>query len=185
MRKITTIVLAAVLLGGRAGAVCAVENDYRPYLGAGYAYDEVRAKGHHSYHNAGIVNIGSVYNKYFGTELFYQYADKHKFGGGEDLKNSSFRAYGLDMAAYLPLGCDGRLAPTATLGIGEYVFKNEHRFAKDRRERGWGYRFGAGLTYHLDENWALRGLYRYIKLDKVNGTDHINEYSFGFRYTFD
>ena len=184
MKKLTTIALTAVLFGGQTSAAGAIENDYRPYLGVSYAYDEARAEGYHSYHNAGIVNIGSVYNRYFGTELFYQYTDKHKFGSGEDLKNSSFQAYGLDILAYLPLGCEGRLAPTATLGIGEYVFKNEHRYGKDQRERAWGYRFGVGLTYHWDENWALRGLYRYVKLDRAGALDHLNEYTFGVRYTF-
>ena len=70
------------------------------------------------------------------------------------------------------------------MGFGEYSFKHDFRFSKDRRDRGWGYRFGGGLTYHIDENWSARLLARYVKIDRVDGIDHMNEYSFGVRYTF-
>lgn len=184
MKKLTTMLTLTAIVCLSAASAGAIENVYKPYLGVNYAYGEIRADGAHSYHNAGSVNLGSVYNKYFGTELFYQYSDKHKFDAADDIKNTSFQAYGLDMMAYLPLGCEGRFAPTATLGLGEYSFKHNFRFSKDRRDRGWGYRFGGGLTYHMDENWSARVLARYIKLDKVDGLDHMNEYSLGLRYTF-
>lgn len=184
MQKITTALLLAAGVCLNAASARTIENDYKPYLGVNYAYGEVRAEGAHAYHNSGSFNLGSVYNKYFGTELFYQYSDKHKFDAGSDLKNTAFQAYGLDLMAYLPLGCEGRLAPTATMGFGEYSFKHDFRFSKDRRDRGWGYRFGGGLTYHIDENWSARLLARYVKIDRVDGIDHMNEYSFGVRYTF-
>lgn len=184
MQKITTVALLTVSACLVAPAAGAIENDYKPYIGVNYAYGEVRAQNRHAYHNSGSLNIGSVYNKYFGTELFYQYSDKHKFGSSDNLKNSEFQAYGLDLMAYLPLGCEGRLAPTATLGIGEYAFKHDYRTAKDRRDRGWGYRFGGGLTYHIDESWSARLLARYVKFNKIDGLDHMNEYSVGLRYTF-
>lgn len=184
MQKITTTILLAAVLGLNTGTASAIENNYRPYLGVNYTYDTVHAEGHHSYHNAGSLNFGSIYNKYFGTELFYQYSDRQKFNGGHDMKNSRFQSYGLDMLAYLPLGCDGIIAPTATMGIGEYIFKNNYRFSQNRRDRGWGYRFGGGLTYNLNENWSARLLARYIKIDHINNIDHMTEYSFGVRYIF-
>ena len=108
MQKITTALLLAAGVCLNAASARAIENDYKPYLGVNYAYGEVRAEGAHAYHNSGSFNLGSVYNKYFGTELFYQYSDKHKFDAGSDLKNTAFQAYGLDLMAYLPLGCEGR-----------------------------------------------------------------------------
>ena len=109
MQKITTALLLAAGVCLNAASARAIENDYKPYLGVNYAYGEVRAEGAHAYHNSGSFNLGSVYNKYFGTELFYQYSDKHKFDAGSDLKNTAFQAYGLDLMAYLPLGCDNGL----------------------------------------------------------------------------
>ncbi len=184
MQKITTVMLLTAAFGLSAGNAAAVENDYKPYLGVNYAYDTVKADDYHSYHNSGSLTLGSVYNPYFGTELFYQYSDKHKFHTTDNLKDSAFQAYGLDMLAYLPLGCDGAFAPTATMGIGEYTFKHNYRFSRDRRDHGWGYRFGGGLTYNIDQNWSARLLARYIKTDQLDNLDHITEYSLGVRYTF-
>ena len=184
MKKINKFLLVAGCLVNTVSNANAIENDYKPYMGSNYAYNEIRAKGTHSYHNSASLNLGSVYNKYFGTEVFYQYADKYKFGQSSLLKNSSFQAYGLDMMAYLPLGCEGIIAPTVTLGLGEYIFKHSYRGYKNQRDHGWGYRFGLGVTYNISQNWSVRGLYRYVKLDKIDRVDHINEYSLGIRYTF-
>lgn len=70
MQKITTALLLAAGVCLNAASARAIENDYKPYLGVNYAYGEVRAEGAHAYHNSGSFNLGSVYNKYFGTELF-------------------------------------------------------------------------------------------------------------------
>ena len=181
MKKLTTAILFSAIFSTQA---MAIENDYRPYVGINYAYDTLNAKGHHAYLNNVSVNLGSTYNKYFGTELFYQYSDRQDFKSG-DLSHSQLKGYGLDMLAYLPLGCYGRIAPTATMGIGEYTLTNSYRIAKKQRDHGYGYRFGAGITYHIDNNWSARLMARYIKTDHLQNVDHINEVSLGIRYTFD
>jgi len=161
----------------------AIENDYKPYIGADYAYVSTTAKGLHSNNNSVRAVLGSVYNPYFGTEIFYQYAgkDKHKF---REINASSFNAYGLDMLTYLPLGNSG-IAPLATAGLGYYSVKHRLADHSHNNDYGWGYRFGGGVQYDFNDNWALRGIVRYIKTDKINRYDHLTEYVMGLRYTFD
>ena len=55
-----------------SSSVYAIENNYRPYVGVDYLYSTLNAKRIDSYLNSGSLVIGSEYNKYFGTEVFYQ-----------------------------------------------------------------------------------------------------------------
>ena len=183
MKKITTILLSYLLIGFYSHNSQAIENEYIPYIGTSYNYSDTNNKGGNSYNNSVTVNLGSIYNKYFGTELFYQYSDKHKFGASSTIKNSRFQSYGLDIMGYLPLGKKEDIAPTLTMGIGEYTFKQDYNQGKDLKDHGWGYRFGGGLTYSVNNNLALRCIFRYIKLDGMKNIDHINEYTFGIRYS--
>ncbi len=161
----------------------AIDNVYKPYLGINYAYTTATAKNIRPHNNSASIILGSTYNPYFSTEMFFQYSDKDKISNSETAK-TSFHAYGLDTIAYLPLGCSGAIAPLATLGIGEYTVKNKLINSFHKKDHGYGYRFGGGLSYNIDENWSLRGIARYIKTDKIRNYDHITEYTLGMRYTF-
>lgn len=183
MRKLVTKLAAAAVLTAVAAPAQAIENEYRPYLGLNYAYVRANAKSLRPDYNSASATLGSVYNRYFGTEVFLQYAGKDKMKH-RDLKNTSFNAYGLDMLAYLPLGCEGGIAPLATAGIGQYTFKHKYADGGHNDDHGWGYRFGAGLQYNIDANWAVRAIARYIHTDKIDGYDHLAEYTAGIRYTF-
>lgn len=179
---ITAAIASAAIFA--ASPAAAIDNVYRPYIGAAYAYDTARADGYHSYYNSGALIVGSTYNPYFSTEVFYQHSDKAKYNSRHNLKSSYFQAYGLDMLGYLPLGCEGTIAPVATMGIGEYTLKNDYRFGKDRRDHGWGYRFGGGLRYNLAADWSAVALVRYVKLDGIKDHDHLTEYSLAVKYVF-
>ena len=89
--------------------------EFRPYVGAQYNYTKVDAEVEPNF-NSGSVFIGTEYNKYFGTEVFYQLSDEDEDAGVE----SDFEAYGLDAYAYLPLGCDRVWSVFATAGIANY-----------------------------------------------------------------
>ncbi len=172
---------AAVLVSLPAQAA---ELKYIPYLGLDYAYVEASAKSlNPNYHAAGI-NLGTKYNDYFGTELFFNQSgsDAKKTNSGK--YKTSYRAYGLDIAAYLPLGCYHTFDLTATAGIGEYVFEEKLNGGKHHKNSAWGYRIGAGLMYNLSENISLRVLVRYVGLDNIAPFDHFNEYTLGLRYHF-
>ncbi len=162
----------------------AVENDYKPYVGISYNYNDFNAKGFDSYNNSASIILGSTYNKYFSTEMFYQYSDEDKHGSSSGIKNSSFYGYGLDMVAYLPLGCEEKVSLLATAGMGIYTVKTEYD-AMTTRDHGKGYRFGGGFSYNIDDNLSLRFITRHVELDKVKNYDHFMEYSLAVRYVFD
>ena len=171
------------LVTGISFSAHAIENQYKPYIGLNYAYTSVTAKNFHPHHNGISAVLGSVYNPYFGTELFYQYGGKDNISH-KPVDTTSFFAYGLDTIAYLPLGCNGSIAPLATLGIGEYTFKNKLITSFHKKDHGYGYRFGGGMSYNIDEHWSLRGIARYIKTDKIKTYDHLTEYTIGLKYIF-
>jgi len=177
------ILLAALVLA--AAKAEAVENVYRPYLGIDYAYTETQAKNVSPKTNSAIVSFGSEYNKYFGTELWYQKSFTATASKTAENKTKySFRAFGLDMYAYLPMFCEQKFAPLATLGIGRYAAKKKNLTGKSNDDDGTGYRFGAGAQYQIDEHLSVRALFRYVKLDRLADVDHINEVAAGVRYTF-
>ena len=161
----------------------AIDNEYKPYLGLNYGYTSVTAKNLHPHHNSVSAVLGSTYNRFFSTEVFYQYAGKDTLGNNA-VRNTRFDAYGLDAIAYLPLGCEGHIAPLATAGIGQYTFRNKLINDHHKKDHGWGYRFGGGLQYNIDNNWAARAIVRYIHTDDIRYHDHLTEYTVGLRYTF-
>lgn len=161
----------------------AIQNEYTPYLALNYGYTSVTAKGSHPHHNSISAVLGSTYNRFFSTEVFYQFTDKDTLGHNA-IRNTRFDAYGLDALAYLPLGCEGRIAPLATAGIGQYTFRNKMINDHHKKDHGWGYRFGGGLQYNIDNNWSARAIVRYIHTDDIKYHDHLTEYTVGIRYTF-
>ena len=178
MQKIIPGLIITAAFVAAAPQAKAAENVYRPYLGAAYSYDIGRARGYHSFNNSGALILGSTYNPYFSTELFYQYSDQ------DNGSRARFQGYGLDALAYLPLGCEGTIAPVSTIGIGEYSIKTDYRLSKDRRDRGYGYRFGGGLRYNLNDRTSLTALVRHIELDHIDKYDHLTEYSLAVKYIF-
>lgn len=153
---------------------------YIPYIGLDYSYLDANAKSASPYYNSGSFNLGTKYNDYFGTELFYQQSADYKKHGSK----SSYRAYGLDINAYLPLGCYNTVELFATAGAGEYVFKFHPQGTKSHNESAVGYRWGGGLIYNISENISVRAAVRYINLDLISDYDHMAEYSLGIRYYF-
>lgn len=180
-----TLAAAAVFMIAFANsAKAAQDGEYIPYVGIDYTYTDANVKYDRPHYNSGSVNIGTYYNKFFGTEMFYQRSDSHKEGHGADKSKTSFQAYGLDLMGYLPLGCDQTFALIGTVGIGEYIVRNQYSLGKGNRDHGIGYRAGAGVLYNVDENWGIRVLARYVNLNHINDYDHMMEYSAGVRYTF-
>lgn len=168
----------------------AVEMKYNPYVGINYNYTDANAHRQSPYYNSASINLGTSYNKYFGTELFYQYSDSYKKSNkttGEK-RSSDFQAYGLDLMGYLPLGCDQVFSLIGTVGIGEYKFEKKNGYmtigSHKHNDSGYGYRAGLGAQYDLDENWTIRGIARYVGLDQVKDFDHMMEYSAGIKYNF-
>ncbi|MBR2299231.1 MAG: porin family protein [Alphaproteobacteria bacterium] len=159
------------------------ENVYIPYLGIDGIYNRAKMKQLKPEYFGVNFNIGTTYNRYFGTEIFYQqtgHSTKHLFSD-EKLK-TSYRAYGLDLNGYLPLSPSFDL--TAGIGIATYVLSQKATHISHSSDEGYGYRFSGGLLYHFNKNCSLRAVARYVSLDHISNAHHIAEYVLGLRYNF-
>ena len=165
--------VSALVLAGNVNAL-----EFRPYVGAQYNYTQVDAEFEPNL-NSGSVFVGTEYNKYFGTEVFYQVSDEDDDKGTK----SDFTSYGLDAYAYLPLGCDQIWSVFATGGIANYDLDVKYDEGK-HEDNGLGYRLGAGVQYNITNNIAIRALGRYVWTDKLEGVDSFTEFSLGAKYTF-
>lgn len=182
-----TIATLLVAVSTFAVAANANASDFKPYVGVDYNYNN----GNEFNYNSGTVNIGTQYNDYFGTEVFYQKSD-------DDVKNvrnsaekhtSSFQAYGLDLNGYLPMGCEQEFALIGSVGIGEYTFANSYNWTGNENsdDHGIGYRFGLGGLYNVTSDVAVKAMARYVKFNKLadtTGQTDMVEYTAGVRYNF-
>lgn len=181
--------IATLLVAVSTFAVAAnanAENSFRPYVGVDYNYDN----GNGNDFNSGSVNVGTQFNDYFGTEVFYQRSDNDvKTKGLARQETRYFNAYGIDLNGYLPMGCEQEFALIGSVGAGEYEFNTGYNAAgwANNRDHGFGYRFGLGGLYNVTDNVALKAMARYIKFDKLadetEETDMM-EYTAGVRYNF-
>ena len=184
MKKITFLLTSAIIAAGFIKKAAADDYKYIPYIGVDYVYSQTNAKGLKPYHNAADVRLGSDYSQYFATELFFQQSDSNKRRPDGEILKTSYRAYGLDLLAYLPLDCGKRFSLLATAGIGEYVYNTKLLPNKHHNEHGYGYRFGGGFKYALSQNWQTRFVARHVSFDHLHGYDHNMEYSAGIEYHF-
>ena len=158
-------------------------NVYVPYIGVDGIYNVAKAKQIKPQYYGAAVNLGTTYNQYFGTEIFYhQTGSKVKKISDDEKFKTSYRAYGLDLIGYLPVATNFKL--TANIGVATYVFKEKTTGKKHSDDEGYGYRFGAGFMYDLSKNISLRALARYINFDHISDVDHEAEYVLGLRYYF-
>jgi opacity protein-like surface antigen len=158
--------------------------NYVPYIGASYSYSVAHADKAKPNYNIGGIYIGSEYGKYFGTEIFFNQSTYDNNYINNIKTRTSYRAYGLDLMAYLPLGCDHRFDLVGTAGVGEYVFAKKIKGDKHHNDSGWGYRFGGGLKYNFTQNWQTKALARYVNFDRVSDFNHQMEYSLNLEYHF-
>ncbi len=160
-------------------------NIYTPYIGIDGIYGKMNAKGFNPFYLGAKATIGTTYNSYFGTELFFEQV-------GSDSKKidihhkytSSYRAYGLDLIGYLPFGQNKTFQMLASAGIGEYVFKEKLSGQKHHNNSAYGYRLGGGALYHLNNNLALKAMVYYTNFDHISHMDHMLSYTLGLRYFF-
>lgn len=177
--KNTIALMAAASAFAFAANASAME--FTPYVAADYTYTDAQnlAEVH-----GGKVSVGTDYNKYFGTEVFYQRTGSDRVHTGGETYEYSLQSYGLDVNGYLPLGCDQTFALVGTAGIANIDVKHKEPGDSRKTENGVGYRLGAGFEYDLTSNVAVRAMYRYTFTDKLAGLDHMNEYSLGVKYSF-
>lgn len=184
MKKITFLLTTAFLAVCYSQTSKADSYNYTPYIGVDYTYEKMKSPTIEPYHNAIGLHIGSDYSRYFGTEIFFNQSEgdkRHKNGTGI---KTSYRSYGLDLMAYLPLGCYKRFSLLGTVGVGEYVFKITRVPQKHNDEHERGYRFGGGFKYAVSKNIGFRMIARRVNFDKSSNYKHSMEYSTGIEYHF-
>lgn len=163
--------------------VCTVnaENAYRPYIGADISYNRAKTNFVKPDYYAAMLNLGTTYNTYFGTEIFYQQAAARTetVSTGQKYK-TSFRGYGLDAIITAPVF--SKFDAHFSLGLASYVFSERFSDSHRMSDEGIGYRFGVGATYHLTNRLATRFNARYIKFNDISNLKHAAEYSLGLRY---
>lgn len=184
MKKITFFLTTAFFTASCVGTACADSYQYTPYAGIDYTYNHTTAQGFNPYYNAAGLHIGSDYSRYFGTELFFNKSNGNKRHVKDVRIKTSYRSYGLDLFAYLPIGCSKRFSLLGTFGVGEYVYKITAAPIKHHNESGLGYRMGGGFKYALNKNWGIRAIARYVNFDKIKIYKHAMEYSAGIEYHF-
>lgn len=182
MKKLSAFVLCGMMI---APATLKAETfEYVPYTGVDYAYTTAKAHVLKPQYNVLQINLGTKYNQYFGTELFYQQSSSDSKKSDAGKFKSSYRAYGLDINAYLPLGCYHTTELFASAGVAEYMFYQKFKPLKHKHNNAIGYRIGGGVMYNLTENVSFRLGARYVGLDRISQFDHLTEYFAGLRYYF-
>ena len=167
---------SAFAFAANAGAM-----EFTPYVAADYTYTDVQNV---TEVHGGKVSVGTDYNKYFGTEVFYQHTGSDRVHSSDGTNEYSLQSYGLDINGYLPLGCDQTFALVGTAGIANIDVKYKEPGESRKTENGLGYRLGAGFEYDLTSNVAVRAMYRYTFADKLGGLDNMNKYSLSVKYSF-
>ncbi len=178
MKRTIALMAAASALAFTASANA---YDFTPYVAADYTYTDMQNLAEV---NGGKIAVGTDYNKYFGTEVFYQRTGSDRVHTEDGTDEYSLQSYGLDVYGYLPLGCEQKVSLIGTAGFAFEDIKFKYESDNRGTEHGVGYRLGAGAQYNVDEKVSVRALYRYTFADKLGGLDHINEYSVGVKYAF-
>ena len=185
MKKIFFFGLLMLVLGHSTKTYATESFDYTPYVGIDYGF--VKAKASHANPNYHLLNlnIGTKYNNYFGTEAFFEHSssDTKKLNSTDKLK-TSYRAYGIDAMAYLPLGCYHTFDVVGSIGLAEYIFTSKFNKQKHHNDNAWGYRVGIGLIYNATENLSVKAMARYVGVNDITYINHLNEYTLGLRYHF-
>ncbi len=189
--------VAASLFAVNANAI-----DFKPYVGLDYSYTKastndvvvenvyVPSEFYEDTFNSFSINTGVKLNKNFGLEIFYQKSATEEgktstliIGGtplATDKIETSFDAFGLDAQGYLPI--NDKFDLIGSIGLGKYDFEMKG-FGTKASEDEVGYRLGIGAQYNINENFALRGMARYIIIDG-NAVNDMTEFSAGIRYSF-
>lgn len=179
---VATLLVAASTLA--MAATANADTSFKPYVGVDYNYNN----SNNFNYNSGTVNVGTQFNDYFGTEVFYQKSD-------DDVKNvrhsaeketTSFDAYGLDLMGYLPMGCEQEFALIGSAGVGEYTVDKSYNWTgyRNTNDHGIGYRFGLGAMYNVTNDVAVKAMARYVKFNQIEDFSDMMEYTAGVRYSF-
>nr|DAI59735.1 MAG TPA: outer membrane protein [Caudoviricetes sp.] len=187
----TTLLLAGV---AALFAVNANAAEIKPYVGLDYVYsmaDIDKTDGMEAFEedlNAFAISAGAKLHKNFGVEAFYQQSEEGEKKFSNCKTTNEYKAYGVDLIGYLPVGSDEKLELLGSVGAGYYdadvkvnVYNPPVQVSAD--DQGLGLRFGIGAQYNFTQNWGARVMARYVDTD-IDGMDNMVDLTAGIRYTF-
>ena len=173
-------------------------NKIRPYIGLDIATSKVEFAEDYlkdyleDGHNSLSLSVGAKFNENFGVEAFIQQSSEEEkrdsyYG---DSETTSYTAVGLDFIGYIPVNQEVELL--ASLGLAQYTFNETYEYEYDMGEyigektnmHTMGIRLGVGVQMKLNDNWALRGMARYVKMNDDDIIENLTELSLGLRYMF-
>ena len=182
MKKIALAVALSALFVQQTNAM-----DVQPYVGGDYIYSWADVKPEKyiedNYHSLSI-SAGVMTSSVVGIELSYQLSEQNKKTTSAGQTKFEYKALALDGAYYMSL--NDNIQGIGTLGLGYYDInakvKSGGVLDHDDDEH-FGLRFGAGLQYSIDSNWAVRMMARYHYID-AKRLHHITDITAGVRYYF-
>ena len=180
MKRIFIVALSISLM-----LICSAnaENHYIPYVGADFSFNKAKTRFVRPDYYGAAINVGTTYNTYFGTEIFYhQTGSRAKTLDTIAKYKTSFRAYGLDAIMTLPVY--KKLDVNLNIGAAYYVFREKSAGTHHVSDEGIGYRVGGGVVYHFTNRFAGRLNAHYIKFNEISNLKHMAEYTIGVRYYF-
>ena len=172
-------------------------NKIRPYIGLDiatskmeFAEDDLKDYLEDG-HNSLSLSVGAKFNENFGVEAFIQQSSEEEkrdsyYG---DSETTSYTAVGLDFIGYIPVNQEVELL--ASLGLAQYTFNETYEYDmgeyiewEKTNMHTMGIRLGVGVQMKLNDNWALRGMARYVKMNDDDIIENLTELSLGLRYMF-
>lgn len=134
--------------------------------------------------------VGLQINKHVGVELSYLGTEDAKksdvLGSGVD---SKVRITGIaaDVVGTLPVSADGRFAVLGSAGIGRFkgrMSATDGSTTVSADDSDVGYRLGVGAQYQFTDNWGVRAMMRYTKVDFEDTVNNLVTGSVGVNYKF-
>lgn len=182
MKKIVLLATVSLIAARQAGAV-----DVQPYVGADYVYSWANIEDSEYFRDrfqAINVSVGAMATSVMGVELSYQQSEQNKKSTAIGQTKIEYKVLALDGAYYV--GLTEKFQVIGTAGLGYYELKGKLKnggFLDHGDEGHYGLRFGLGMQYNIDTNWAVRmmGRYHYVDGDSLN---HLTDITVGARYYF-
>jgi opacity protein-like surface antigen len=103
------------------------------------------------------------------AELGYQKSNVDTVDGKNDKYSGDVKAYSLLVNGYIDFVKGKKIVPYITAGIGLAKIDSDVNNFAHVDDGGLAYQVGAGIAYHINDNWHIDLKYRYFGVVDMNG----------------
>jgi opacity protein-like surface antigen len=162
-----------------------------PYIGADYIGTNTKIikdgsgdDGINYNFDGGKAVVGIRVAQVFAVEGFYSQTEKYSTIVNTKPLENDIIGFGVDGIIYTPIAPE-RVYLLTSIGWGRYKGRTEKEngIIVEEKEAN-AFRYGFGLEYNFNENFAIRGMYNVISINDWKELDEFNEYQLGFRIYF-